>query len=108
MAPGDAGSLESRLIVAAGGGGGGGAVAGGSSAFAAAATNTSATVATTPTASVELTYPGPRVPPDDFSFGKVKKNKKKGTAKLTIEIVEGPGELKLAKTKKVKADDEAV
>ena len=49
--------------------------------------------------------PGPR---NDFSFGKVKKNKRKGTAKLTIEIVEGPGGLELAKTKKVKSDDEAV
>ena len=44
----------------------------------------------------------------DFSFGEVKKNKRKGTAKLTVEIAEGPGELALAKTKKVKADDEAV
>jgi hypothetical protein len=52
------------------------------------------------------TPPGP--PSNEFSFGKVKKNKRKGTAKLTIEIAEGPGELELAKTKKVKSDDEAV
>ncbi len=38
----------------------------------------------------------------------MKRNKRKGTAKLTIKIVEGPGGLELAKTKKVKADDEAV
>jgi hypothetical protein len=36
-----------------------------------------------------------------FSFDKVKRNKKRGTAKLTV-VVPGPGELKLAKTKKVK------
>jgi len=48
------------------------------------------------------------IPTNEFSFGKVKKNKRKGTAKLTIEIVEGPGELNLAGTKKVKPDDEAV
>jgi hypothetical protein len=53
--------------------------------------------------------PPPAAPPsNDFSFGKVKLNKRKGTAKLTINIVEGPGELDLAKTKKVKADDEPV
>jgi hypothetical protein len=43
---------------------------------------------------------------NDFSFGKVKKNKRKGTAKLTVNVP-GAGELKLAKTKKVKADDES-
>jgi 6-phosphogluconolactonase (cycloisomerase 2 family) len=52
--------------------------------------------------------PGDSLPSNEFSFGKVKRNKRKGTAKLTIEIAEGPGELELAKTKKVKADDEAV
>jgi Ca2+-binding RTX toxin-like protein len=51
---------------------------------------------------------GGTAPSNDFTFGTVKKNKRKGTAKLTIEIVEGPGELDLTKTKKVKADDEAV
>jgi tripartite motif-containing protein 71 len=50
--------------------------------------------------------PPPSPPSNDFSFGKVKKNKRKGTAKLTVDIVEGPGDLELAKTKKVKADDE--
>ena len=43
---------------------------------------------------------------NDFSFGKVKKNKRKGTAVLTVNVP-GAGELELAKTKKVKADDEA-
>jgi DNA-binding beta-propeller fold protein YncE len=38
---------------------------------------------------------------NEFSFGKVKKNKRKGTAKLTVEVP-GPGGLELAKTKKVK------
>ena len=56
----------------------------------------------------EVQAPPPEPPSNEFSFGKVKKNKKKGTAKLTIEIVEGPGDLDLAKTKKVKSDDEAV
>jgi hypothetical protein len=45
--------------------------------------------------------PPPEPPSNEFSFGKVKKNKRKGTAKLTV-IVPGPGELDLAKTKKVK------
>jgi virginiamycin B lyase len=43
----------------------------------------------------------PSPPSNDFSFGKVKKNRKKGTAKLTV-IVPGPGEVDLAKNKKVK------
>jgi streptogramin lyase len=47
----------------------------------------------------------PGVPENDFEFGKVKKNKKKGTAKLTV-VVPGPGEVELAKTKKVKGDEE--
>jgi hypothetical protein len=38
---------------------------------------------------------------NEFSFGKVKKNKKKGTAKLAVELP-GAGELELAKNKKVK------
>jgi sugar lactone lactonase YvrE len=41
-----------------------------------------------------------------FSFGKVKRNERKGTAKLTVKV-SGPGELELAKTKKVKPDDES-
>jgi hypothetical protein len=36
----------------------------------------------------------------------VKKNKRKGTAKPTVNV-RGAGELDLAKTKKVKADDES-
>jgi lysophospholipase L1-like esterase len=51
--------------------------------------------------------PAPEPPPsNDFSFGKVKKNKKRGTAKLTVRVP-GPGELDLAKTQRVKADDES-
>jgi hypothetical protein len=42
-------------------------------------------------------------PPNEFGFGKVKKNKKKGTAKLTVKA-RGPGELELAKTKNIKPD----
>ena len=56
----------------------------------------------------DTTPPDATPPANEFSFGKVKKNKRKGTAKLTVEIVDGPGELDLAKTNKVKADDEAV
>jgi len=60
---------------------------------------------------VAPTPPTPTPPPNggctdnQFEFGKVKKNKKKGTAKLTVNVP-CPGELDLAKTKKVKADDE--
>ena len=42
---------------------------------------------------------------NEFSFGKVKKNKRKGTAKLTVKNLPGPGELRLAKTKKVKGKE---
>jgi hypothetical protein len=42
-------------------------------------------------------------PPNEFRFGKVKKNKKKGTAKLTVKVP-GPGELELATTKNIKPD----
>jgi lysophospholipase L1-like esterase len=45
-------------------------------------------------------------PSNEFSFGKVKKNKRKGTAKLTVGVP-GPGELELAKTKSVNADEES-
>jgi hypothetical protein len=40
-------------------------------------------------------------PSNSFSFGKVKKNKRKGTAKLEVKVP-GPGDLALAKTRKVK------
>jgi hypothetical protein len=43
---------------------------------------------------------------NEFSFGKVKKNKREGTAKLTVNVP-GAGKLKLHKTKKVKADTES-
>ena len=45
---------------------------------------------------------------NDFSFGQVKKDKRTGTATLTVKIAEGPGKLRLAKSKKVKADDEGI
>lgn len=48
---------------------------------------------------------GPPGVVNDFTFGKVKKNKKKGTAKLTVNVP-NPGDVELAKTKKVKADEE--
>jgi hypothetical protein len=41
----------------------------------------------------------------DFTLGKVKKNKKKGTAKLTVKNLPDPGVLELAKTKKVKGKE---
>jgi hypothetical protein len=53
-----------------------------------------------------LTGPPPGPPPsNEFSFGKVKKNKRKGTAKLTVNVP-GRGELDLAKTHRVKPGDE--
>jgi lysophospholipase L1-like esterase len=51
------------------------------------------------------TPPPPPAPSNDFSFGEVKKNKRKGTAKLTVKVP-SPGQLELARTKKVKADRE--
>jgi hypothetical protein len=45
--------------------------------------------------------PPPPEPSNEFEFGKVKKNKRKGTAKLTVNVP-GAGDLDLAKTKKVK------
>jgi TolB protein len=44
-------------------------------------------------------------PPTTFGFGKVKKNRRKGIAKLPV-IVPGPGELGLARTRKVKGASE--
>jgi hypothetical protein len=54
-----------------------------------------------------LPPPDDGLPSNEFSFGKAKKNKRKGTAKLTVEVP-GPGELELARTKKVKQDTEQV
>jgi streptogramin lyase len=42
---------------------------------------------------------------NEFTFGKVKKNKNKGTATVTV-MVPCPGEVELARTKKVKGDEE--
>ena len=47
------------------------------------------------------------LPSNEFSFGEVKKNKKRGTAKLTVNVP-GPGALELAKTRKVKGAGGAV
>lgn len=55
----------------------------------------SATIALTGTATEAGAVDG------GFRLGKVKRNKRKGTAKLTV-IVSGPGELRLARTGKVK------
>ena len=44
----------------------------------------------------------PPPPSNDFSFGKVKKNKRDGRAKLTVNVP-GGGDLVLAKTQKVRA-----
>ncbi len=46
-------------------------------------------------------------PSNDFTFGKVQKNKRKGTAKLKVSVP-GPGILDLARTLRVRADQEAV
>ena len=55
-----------------------------------------------------VTVGTPSAPPsNDFSFGKVKKNTRNGTAKLTVNVP-GAGELALAKTKNLKADEDAV
>jgi streptogramin lyase len=58
-----------------------------------------------------VTPPPPPPPPPNgctdnaFDFGKPKRNKKKGTAKLPVEVP-CAGTVELAKTKKVKADEE--
>ena len=44
-------------------------------------------------------------PSSEFSFGKAKVNKKRGSAKLSVTVA-GPGELKLAKTASVKGQHE--
>ena len=57
------------------------------------------------TVAVNVTRPGGgnngQNPSNEFSFGKSKKNKRKGTAKLTVNVP-GPGEVELSKTGKVK------
>jgi virginiamycin B lyase len=47
--------------------------------------------------------PPPPRPSNDFSFGKLKRNLKKGTAKLTVKVP-GPGQLGLAETKRLRSD----
>ena len=46
----------------------------------------------------------PAVPGNDFTFGKVRNDKKHGTAKLPVEVP-GPGAVELAKTKDVRSAD---
>jgi Tol biopolymer transport system component len=45
------------------------------------------------------------LPSNDFRFGKLKRNLKKGTAKLTVKVP-GPGELVLKKSKRVRKDSD--
>ena len=54
----------------------------------------------------DLAALGATTRPTTVHFGKLKRNLQKGTAKLTVKVP-GGGELELAKTKKVKADDES-
>lgn len=56
---------------------------------------------------VTVQTPSASPPSNDFNFGKVKKNRREGTAKLTVNVP-GTGELALAKTKNLKADEDAV
>jgi hypothetical protein len=92
---GEGGGAGSPALNGAGSGGGGG-----SSAFVATAVNTSIQGDTTANPRVVFTYPDPPVLPGgggggDFTLGKVKKNKRKGTAKLTVNVT-APGTLDLA------------
>jgi arylformamidase len=74
------------------------------------AANTDPTPATR-SFTVDTTQPTPLLPlpmglpSNQFGFGKLKLNEKRGTAKLLVKVP-GPGELQLAKTKCVKADEE--
>ena len=45
---------------------------------------------------------------NDFSFGQVKKDESTGTATLAVKIAEGPGKLRLAQSKTVKADKDGI
>jgi hypothetical protein len=47
-------------------------------------------------------------PSNKFRFGGVKVNKKRGSAKLTVNVPVGPGDLKLAKTGSVKGQRERI
>ena len=49
--------------------------------------------------------PAPPPPDNSFSLGKLKRNLKKGTAKLIVKVPR-PGELRLRKTKRVRKDTE--
>jgi virginiamycin B lyase len=45
-------------------------------------------------------------PSNEFRFAKLKRNKRKGTVKLTMNVA-GPGELDLDKTRRINADEES-
>jgi len=47
-------------------------------------------------------------PSNDFRFGAVRRNRKRGLAKLTVNVPVGPGELKLARTPSVNGQRERV
>ncbi len=66
-----------------GGGATGGGGGGGSSSFGPDATNTSIVPDTTGTASISLSYPS-----NAFTLGKLKKNKKKGTGSLDVNVTD--------------------
>ena len=53
------------------------------------------------TVTVNVRAPAPDEPSNEFSFGKVKRNQRKGTAKLTVNVP-GAGRLELEGTNKVK------
>lgn len=60
------------------------------------------------TVTVKVQPPGQGEPDgvvNEFTFGKVKKNRKRGTAKLEVNVP-NPGDLVLRKSKKVKGDEE--
>jgi virginiamycin B lyase len=48
------------------------------------------------------------LPSNEFSLGKAKRNKKRGTAKLTVESLDPPGELELGGTRKLKGREKSV
>ena len=54
-----------------------------------------------------LFMPPPQSPSSDVSFCPVKRNERKGTSKLAVNV-DGPGKLELAKTTKVKGDEQTV
>jgi DNA-binding beta-propeller fold protein YncE len=60
----------------------------------------------TPAPPTEPLLPSPQAPSNDFRFGKVERNKRKGTAKLTVRLP-APGVLDLANSKEVKGNEKS-